>query len=369
MGTIVTNTGIETANRKTVKEILGSKFIVPEYQRPYSWTETEVLQLLEDIWQHFIRSHNDKNKSDKTVHEMYFLGSILTAKDTTEDGRLCLVDGQQRITTLLCVVSALADVIRSNQKTENENKVWAKIPVDILDKLLADRDYNGVPTPRISYNREAIDNFFKNFIADNSNVKINKHGEKPDHEVKLLSQAYTTAKDFLNDKLKAELVVDFLEFFDNKIQVVLIEVASMQYAVLAYETMNSRGLPLTALEQLKGVLFRSFAGTELLLYEEAVKVWQQIFKRFYAINEASSQWVPIRGEHSVSSDKKILGAFISVYEAISPGQFNVKTLMSPGTPELSKWVIKEHEFTGTGRKEAKAAKEALGTYLSLKRWT
>ena len=60
---------------------------IPEYQRPYVWTEKEINKLLSDIKEH-----------DKQA--MYYLGSIILHK---HDDKLSIIDGQQRLTTLAII--------------------------------------------------------------------------------------------------------------------------------------------------------------------------------------------------------------------------------------------------------------------------
>lgn len=72
-----------------VTEIFQDKYIVPIYQRKYSWTDKEIEQLLEDI---INREENDK----------YFLGTLTV--DKKEDGSYEVIDGQQRLTTLCLIM-------------------------------------------------------------------------------------------------------------------------------------------------------------------------------------------------------------------------------------------------------------------------
>ncbi|MCI6475688.1 MAG: DUF262 domain-containing HNH endonuclease family protein [Mucispirillum sp.] len=71
-----------------ITEIFQDKYIIPIYQRKYSWTYKEIEQLLEDI----INNENDK----------YFLGTLTV--DKKEDGRYEVIDGQQRLTTLCLIM-------------------------------------------------------------------------------------------------------------------------------------------------------------------------------------------------------------------------------------------------------------------------
>ena len=84
--------------RKSVLEYLSkNKFLIPIYQRKYTWEVDECEQLWDDI-RNFFESKEDD--------EEYFLGSIVMYKDK---GRQNIIDGQQRTTTLSLLIKALYD--------------------------------------------------------------------------------------------------------------------------------------------------------------------------------------------------------------------------------------------------------------------
>ena len=82
-------------DQQTIKELFSNKrsdFLIPDYQRPYAWEETECQTLWDDIFA-FAFPENDYSlfKSDE---DEYFLGPIVTFKNT--DGKLEIIDGQHR---------------------------------------------------------------------------------------------------------------------------------------------------------------------------------------------------------------------------------------------------------------------------------
>lgn len=92
-------------DQQTIKELFSNKrsdFLIPDYQRPYAWEETECQTLWDDIFT-FAFPENDYSlfKSDE---DEYFLGPIVTFKN--EAGKLEIIDGQQRLTTLMLLLRA-----------------------------------------------------------------------------------------------------------------------------------------------------------------------------------------------------------------------------------------------------------------------
>ncbi|WP_029590480.1 DUF262 domain-containing protein [Franconibacter pulveris] len=73
------------------------QFVIPSYQRPYVWPDSDVLKLFEDI-----------EKAWQAKERLYFIGTILTAEQNpTENTRILeLIDGQQRTTTLVLIALA-----------------------------------------------------------------------------------------------------------------------------------------------------------------------------------------------------------------------------------------------------------------------
>ena len=72
-----------------VQDILteNKKFIIPSYQRPYSWTVDNAEQLIDDIY-----------KSSQSEENEYFIGSMICINKGQNQYEV--VDGQQRLTTL-----------------------------------------------------------------------------------------------------------------------------------------------------------------------------------------------------------------------------------------------------------------------------
>ena len=80
------------------------------YQREYSWEETQVAELLDDLTTRFLDEFDESHERRHVAsYRPYFLGPIVTA---LRDGMRYLVDGQQRVTTL----SLVADLSTSGTR-------------------------------------------------------------------------------------------------------------------------------------------------------------------------------------------------------------------------------------------------------------
>ncbi|EDP95164.1 DUF262 domain-containing protein [Kordia algicida OT-1] len=86
------------AEIKKVTDVLSQNLQIPGFQRPYRWTEKNVLQLLEDIY-----------GSWKQVKSAYRIGSVILYEDKKKpESGFQIIDGQQRITTLILILRQLA---------------------------------------------------------------------------------------------------------------------------------------------------------------------------------------------------------------------------------------------------------------------
>lgn len=92
-------------DQKTIKDLFQDKradFLIPDYQRPYAWGETECQTLWDDI---FTFAIPDDGSTDFDSNSEYFLGSIVTFKNQ-DNGKMEVIDGQQRLTTLMLLLRA-----------------------------------------------------------------------------------------------------------------------------------------------------------------------------------------------------------------------------------------------------------------------
>lgn len=90
------------------------QFVIPIYQRTYSWTEKECRQLWDDI----VRT----GKDDKLI--AHFVGSIVYVEkglsNLTTQEPLLVIDGQQRLTTLTLLLAALAKTLEKQEEGQRE---------------------------------------------------------------------------------------------------------------------------------------------------------------------------------------------------------------------------------------------------------
>lgn len=75
-------------------------YVIPIYQRNYDWGDEQIRQLIQDVFDHAQQNKDEQNKSK------YYIGSLVVWK-RGETGPYEVVDGQQRLTTLLILLTVL----------------------------------------------------------------------------------------------------------------------------------------------------------------------------------------------------------------------------------------------------------------------
>ena len=116
-------------------------FRVPEYQRTYDWNAENIKRLLEDCLNGFYYLSRPKNEESYT-----FLGTIILVSEKSEstfDGSsLSVVDGQQRLTTLILLCCALIEELSLRQDEahnfQEPTKGWIKREIDFISERLFD---------------------------------------------------------------------------------------------------------------------------------------------------------------------------------------------------------------------------------------
>ena len=112
-------------DQKSVKDLFQNNkadFLIPDYQRPYAWEDKECQTLWDDIFA-FAFPEDDYEKFDGSKDE-YFLGPIVTFRNS--EGKLEVIDGQQRLTTLMLLLRAFYSMF-DNMKDANSVKTRENI--------------------------------------------------------------------------------------------------------------------------------------------------------------------------------------------------------------------------------------------------
>jgi hypothetical protein len=236
--------------------IKSSRFNVPIYQRPYSWTDEQIGDLYRDI--------GDAIRSSR---EDYFLGTIVTTK--SDDGRLTIIDGQQRLVTSSILIAAVRDYFLNDGQTERAE--------DIEREYLFKRDIRSQePTPHILLTAEDRD-FFVQTVATAPKPPNKRSAVPASKAQERIVGATEIAAEFVKGMAHTtqtpdDLLLDLIDFLTENAKLVSVSVSSESSAFVIFEVLNDRGLDLSVTDLLKNFVFRT-AGDRM---PEAETAWMQM---------------------------------------------------------------------------------------------
>jgi hypothetical protein len=213
----------------------GFRFFIPRYQRPYAWTTEEAEELLEDLWTAYTSDELPVPEKDP-----YFLGSIVLIKEEHQP-RSEVIDGQQRLTTLTILMSAL----RHLQPTS----------ADAISDYLRQKGkiFEGMKDEYRLTLRTQDAEFFEKFIQNKEGLsalqEVNPQGLSTDAQRNIRANALR-----LLEKLKArtpQQLAAFTQFAVTKCLLVAVSTPNMDSAYRIFSVMNDRGLDLSHADILK----------------------------------------------------------------------------------------------------------------------
>lgn len=241
-----------TGKEYPLSKIFSSDFEyhIPGYQRPYSWTKEETGLLFDDLYNFF-----QEEKSDN-----YFLGSIVLIKE--EQKRYAeVIDGQQRLTTLSILFSAMADAF-GDSECKSDCKAYLCEKGKALEGIEA--------KPRV-FLRDADHPFFYKYIQ---NVQLDAlvaldpvtlDTEAKKHIRENCALLREKLKDiFLDDKQRLE----FTQFLLTRCYLVVVSTPSQESAFRIFTVMNSRGLDLLPTDIIKSTVIGNLPKEKQQEYTE-----------------------------------------------------------------------------------------------------
>ena len=233
-------------------------FAIPRFQRGYSWTTEHVTDFLNDL---------DNRLDDKLPHHF---GTLFLRTDDNSDERE-IIDGQQRITTVVLYLVACRDFLKSHEAdvTNPIEKVEFDIKYQELSNRLEPKKQPSDPILRVGKINEDL--FAKLYPQDDPSVKF-KFGTKPDDKLLLgaYKLIYENLKSKVIDKTTNQLVPKFWSEIVHNYTALLTQfrlaelvVNTMERAFTIFETINHRGEPLDQTDLIKNYFFHLLYAQKL----------------------------------------------------------------------------------------------------------
>ena len=237
-----------TVDQRTVRDLFSDKrsdFLIPDYQRPYAWGEEECLTLWEDLFSFALPENGARefNRDDE-----YYLGPIVTFKN--ESGQLEIIDGQQRLTTLLLLLRAFYK--RSEEMRDDKSKSMR----EMIEQCLWKTNEFGRPDKT----ELKIDSQVATDDSKGEFLQILESGEAP----RSFTSKYAINYRFFSDKID-----DFIKIYPsyfpflparilNNCIVLPIEAENQDTALRIFSTLNDRGMPLADADIFKAQFYKKY---------------------------------------------------------------------------------------------------------------
>lgn len=249
---------------KTVEDLFSPtnvNYIVPRFQREYSWEKEEVLELWDDILS------NIKEKDSKYISDEYFIGSLVVIGD--EESRVSskikeflIVDGQQRLTTITIMLSALIQVFKDSQEVNAASGLYRFIEGRDINDQKVFKLINETPKP---FFQKTIQNYEK---GDSS---------AQTEEEKRLKRAYDLILKEIESFNDKDDFLDYCKAIRDQIlnlKTIFITVDTEEDAYTIFETLNARGINLNAIDLVKNAIFKTLTYNHP--DDDAKRIWKEM---------------------------------------------------------------------------------------------
>jgi len=198
---------------KKISELFHKRFFeIPKYQRSYAWERQNVRELLEDIREAI------ESKSN------HFMGTVVLSEGSADGEHFYVVDGQQRLTTLMLLIS---EITRGLQKSDSDfyRRLYIKDPDYRLRPLGRDRAY--------------LEKLLEGTVLSPES-KSQRYLKDAFEEIKTQLDGHDKLQTLL-DSIERLEIVEFLEKSEGD-------------AIRIFQTVNDRGKLLTNMEKAKSLL-------------------------------------------------------------------------------------------------------------------
>lgn len=225
---------------------------IPNYQRPYSWEDEQVYALWDDIYEAYNAFCEDPEKSQN-----YFLGSIIVVSSPTQPKVFDVVDGQQRITTLMILFNVIKGLFPDINKDVDAEQITDVVKLKLIESCI----YNDNETRRLTFlTDDKHRNSFEDKILKNPDfTSISKPKKLTGVEEKFINTAYIFSEKL--NEIKNE-VGNFVNYLFNRVMIIKITCQDVNFAIKLFQVLNNRGLDLSQADLIKANLISSITQEE-----------------------------------------------------------------------------------------------------------
>ncbi|WP_254527511.1 MULTISPECIES: DUF262 domain-containing protein [unclassified Sphingobacterium] len=255
------------AEVKSISRLKDYFFIVPDYQREYVWkADNQVEQFLIDI--------ENEYEPFSSHPSSYFIGSIIIVENK---GKYDVIDGQQRLTTIMLSLCAFRDLLHTIDLDSKQKKYLKNV-----EELLTDFDLESDREQlRLELQYEESSGFLGKLINNEDYTDVYTSS------VERMQEAYLKVKSSFSQILDegTDNLLDYVKYFLTRVELVIIESENLSSALKIFETINQRGAGLNAMDLVKNLLFAKANEAD---FQKIKHIWKEIMLNLQQCREDSS---------------------------------------------------------------------------------
>ena len=245
-------TDVFTPHSLTVSQVFLDKdplYKIPNYQRPYSWTDEQVDKLWDDLYTAY-----QNNLENKEIDVNYFLGSLIVVPQ--DNGFEDVVDGQQRLTTMMILFNVVKSLFPTINKDVDAIENPNVIKISKINNCI--KNTNDISRLRL-YTHESHQSDFDNHVLSNSDFSKLAKPTKKDIQNAPKFRFINTAFIFCDklSKMNEEDTGKFINYLFNQVKIIKISCSNRAFAIKLFQVLNDRGLDLSAADLIKSILLAS----------------------------------------------------------------------------------------------------------------
>ncbi|GAA7573159.1 DUF262 domain-containing protein [Helicobacter pylori] len=249
--------GIDRPLKDILATALVSYYQIPDYQRPYQWTEKNCEKLLDDLFSSY----------EYYKGSGYFCGSLVLIAIGTDSETNAetydIVDGQQRLSTFILLAKVLATLYDKDLNPTSR---------ELLEKSLGDID--GEKRERLHFNAMGL-NAKDDFVYALEHFNDSQASKNKNNKNNYLKNAICL-KNYLKEK-EIKDINDFIKWLYFKVVFIKTTCPNVSMALRIFSVLNARGLPLHAIDVFKVELLKKLANKKD--QEEFVSRWSALHQK------------------------------------------------------------------------------------------
>ncbi|WP_375766743.1 DUF262 domain-containing HNH endonuclease family protein [Archangium gephyra] len=306
----------------------GTTYRIPPYQRPYSWQavgrsdrDSQVIQMWDDLW-HFFEENRENNRE-------YFLGSMVIIEERDKLRTYEVIDGQQRLTTLVLLFAAMRCFLREAENHlvpdgDDTIRRWFSKAIQTLESFTYNEASLGlVPTLKLKVERTVLGDFNQLLEAAVS-CKAEGPPGKLDPKNQEIAGRYFKNRDYFHSRLREKFFAakpasveevrkfdEFFKFLQARVAIVLIKSSDFTTAYRIFEILNNRGLPLSSVDLLRNFVLQRLDEAKI---PNPDKRWERLEAEYPLTEGFIGRWT-----ESISAAQPRMSAFNDVQSIFERG--------------------------------------------------